>query len=192
MKKAVVITCVALLSVMAQANYCTNGDFNDGTTGWNNWGNGMWMAEAGVLVEGWTDGAVFGQMVTHQAMADTVYTLTARVQSRYEAGGQAEGVTVILQDGSWQDIVRQTFWFSDYGDVAGVDNEWRDYSISFDTALLPDLVGQQIVVAAAVADDGRWDAYGNIYVDSMTLVPEPATLALLGLGALLSLKRRKA
>jgi hypothetical protein len=66
-----------------------------------------------------------------------------------------------------------------------------DHSISLDSAVFTSAVGHKLCVAVAIADDGRWDAWGNLYVDQMTLVPEPTTMALLVLGALVSLRKRK-
>ncbi len=149
-----------------------NHDFSNVLTGWSSWVDGSGQAEPGVAWIGWTDNKVVWQRTGHLIQSDSIYTLTARVRSQDDSGGQVEGATLILQhgdNGSWPDILRKTFWFpsEDNGVKSG---PWREFSISFNSADYPGIVGHEILVAIAVADDGRWDNYGNLYIDNMELV----------------------
>lgn len=174
MKLSVFVLSLVLTVGLSQANYCANGEFDQwsgGTpVGWSKWAGNWWQEGSNsVCVLGWANNAVLGQDTGHAATANTVYTLTARVQSRHESGGQAEGVQLILQDGSWADIARNDFWFSDLGDAAGQTGPWREVSISIDTGVLTHLVGQTLKAAIALRQDGRWRPYDNLYIDTITL-----------------------
>jgi hypothetical protein len=110
---------------------------------------------------------------------DADYTLTLRVE-QYAAGTT---VPVSIQNAStspWSVLVQQ--------DVA-FEGTWADYSISFSTkdGANAGAVGGQIAIGVT---PGWWKNLGIEHA-SINEVPEPATLALLCIGSLAALRRRK-
>jgi hypothetical protein len=190
--------CALLVGTQAQGVNLipNNADFDEdhaygqSIPGWGTWLHHAYKDSASVEVIGWVGGDVIWQDTVHTVLPDTVYTLTGTVQTRDDAGGQGEGCILIIQDAdnAYLDLVRTTFWFPD--EYNGQTSPWLDYSVEIDSAVLTEVVGHKLCVAIALADDGRWDDYGNLYIERMNLVPEPMTFALLGLGGLV-LRRRK-
>ncbi len=76
-----------------------------------------------------------------------------------------------------------------------LSGEWQEFSRTYDPASLAGFVGQDLTILLGV---GRDAAGTQSHFDSVQLtvlradiIPEPATLSLLGLGALLALRRRR-
>jgi len=76
-----------------------------------------------------------------------------------------------------------------------LSGEWQEFSRTYDPASLASFVGQDLTILlgvdrGAVGAQSHFDSVG-LTVIRADLIPEPATLSLLGLGALLALRRRR-
>jgi hypothetical protein len=131
-----------------------------------------WQADSLSTTAGWTDSwADTGIIIADE----TEYTLTVRMES-YVGGGQA--VPFSLQ--------------ADWGVVASgspvvADGAMADYSIIFSTigAANDAQIGKTIEIGIS---PGWWN---NLAVDNVAVVPEPCTMLLLGLGGLVTLRRKR-
>lgn len=188
--KKVVWAAFLMVAVHCSArNIALNPDFDNGITNWINWADGVWPAPAetgeGTVGFGWSDGKTLGQVTGHKIQPRTVYTMTVTLKTIDQPGGQAEGCALIFQDvdAGYKDIYRETFWFpAEYNYGAGTNQQspWLEYTISFNSSNYPAAVGHELLIAVAIADDGRWDPYGNLFLDSVYLTipgaddPSPA------------------
>jgi len=187
------------IGVSASANLLINGDFEDGDTGqlgvvaipgWNSWGDAGWHNDdAGCVMDTkgmkfWWDSA--GMWQDFAAVAGTTYTYSVQVM---DASRDTSA-------NNWDFQIEAEFY-----DVA--DTQLAAVALGyFDSSIQPDDTWVQIgdsIVAPAGTAYGRivlrlWDWQegigGALYFDNASVVPEPATLAMLTLGGLL-LRRRK-
>lgn len=178
------------LSVVANAHLVTNGNFEDGLDGWGYWaGWGGWEEcddHGGRVSLGWYDGDYPGVWQNTGAVieADTVYTMTVIGRAAPDAAGlrlrlehdSGEGTTVMKE---------QYFNFPEEDRGEG-NGPWREFSMSIDTSNTEyvDFIGGDLFVSTAMV--GEWWAH----VGSVTVVPEPTTIALFCVGGLAVLKRR--
>lgn len=110
--------------------------------------------------------------------ADTEYTLTALVGNSY--GGEGAGTfTLQLEDATTGTVLASTT-------EAYPVSSSRLVTVTLNTADFPDAVGNPIRIAY-IGGATNTQAFDNV-----TLVPEPAAMSLLGLGALGWLRRRRA
>ncbi len=185
MKKMVILVMLLMAAMPLLArNIVKNGDFTNGLADWSNWANGAWAnpgeTGTGTIAFGWVDGATFGQVTEHLIKPNTKYTMTVTVKTINQSGGQAEGIVLIMQDATagYTDIVRERHWFPDMynfgGSPFGAQSPWLQYSLTFDSSVITGTVGHNLLVAIAVGDDGRWDAYGNLFLDSVVVNIEEA------------------
>jgi len=127
--------------------------------------------------------------------ADTVYTYTMEARAGAEstlgtAGGYPH-LQMSLAIGDGTQVVAEDFNY----DMAtfGPDSPWGTYSVTFDTAANPSVVGETILMSWVTYDVGDGSGTGGNHINSITLeaVPEPATFALMGVGIACLRRRRK-
>ena len=206
-KKVLIILAICSIASVASANLLVNGDFSDITgAGWNAW-NGTAVvnqdnagAPLPLLTPGdvayanyagkawgnwaypWTN-AGFSQVLP--ATAGDVYTLSGLVMhlsSDAMVGDTFAVIKLVFQDALGAELYGQ--------DVVQVDatsltDTWIPGSL---TLTAP--AGTTQVEALFLHFQPSGVGAGAAFVDNMTLVPEPMTLVLLGMGGLLLRKRK--
>ena len=196
MKRIMRITAVMLTLTLvsaSNANLVQNGGFDNGNADWNSsgqWGSPYFYvdgSDAIVSLGGWGDGVSWSNASVWQNTgsvfaADTLYTLDVVWRDPSDGGLDIENIQLsIIDAGTWVDATSGL-----YGPAATVD-EWNASTLTLDTTSKPALVGKNIGVGVRLTSPtGAW-----LHIDSVTLVPEPATVIMLGMGALAIRKKRK-
>ena len=199
MKKLLVVVLVASLVPAVFGELAQNSDFSAGLDSWSTWSSYTWSVPFAmndpctgddlVRMCGWGyNNASWGCTAVWQNtgatfQADTEYTLTVEWRDPSSAVEIVETVGLSLANAStWADVAADV-----YGPAAAED-EWTTAILTFDTATDPGLVGEGIGVGfRATSGTLAW-----VDINSISLVPEPASMALLGFGSMLMLRRRKA
>ncbi len=138
---------------------------------------------------GWADGCKLWQNSTvatlHTIEADTVYTMTVRAMVSLDSA--TDGIGLELSNATNWDVIAQEFHYNTGG--IGV---WNEYSISFDTSLpeYSGFVGDLLAPALINKGGNNYQLVDYVRIDA---VPEPATIALMGLGftAVFGSRKRK-
>jgi hypothetical protein len=214
MKKNVcLLSCVLVLALgaIAQADVVTveNSGFEQPNAGKIK----AWNGENGTDIPGWaSDTAAIDSGVesdtTHGLYASffmggdpVAYNLTAyQIQA-----GEVFTLTVAAHD-TWTDSGLADLQISLYYDVAGVRNvvatqtyvdisqAWADYTLQFNADDVAASIGNKIGIEIANVNGPTTNGWGSwLGADEVRLnvVPEPATMALLGLGSLVALRKRR-
>lgn len=199
MKKFLIVLPVLVLTCMANANLLSNGGFEDGDTGqvgvvaipgWNSWGNSGWHNDdAGAVIDTksmkfWWDGV--GMWQDYTAVAGVTYDYSVQVMD-------FSGDTTA---NNWDLQIEAEFYDAANTQLTAVVLGY------FDSGIEPDDTWVQIGGSIAAPEgtaygrvvlrtlDWQEGIGGALYFDNVSVVPEPLTLALLGLGGLFIGKRR--
>ncbi|GEM_PF-2894807 len=175
------------MATTSQANLVNNGDFAGNVDGWNfdvtqNWA-GYYNADHDVAVFGWTDGSSIFQNTGAAYQANTVYEMTVIISSpTVENPNQYEGAELALisiDDGVWTDVITLDYWFPEEDQLTDYPDPgtFREVTMTFDTAD-PSIVGTNIGVGIRAIDTGDWGPFGWMYVQSVTLVTDPAPVSI--------------
>ena len=197
MKKVLMLLALLAVTGIAGADLLTNGDFEDGDTGqlgsvaipgWNSWGGSGWHHDdVGAVIDTkamklWWDDA--GMYQDFAASPGVTYDFS--VQCMNWTG----------DPGTWNGLIKAEFYDGVGGQLLAQDLE-RFYPASEPVDTWVE-IGDSIVAPAGtvtgrivlMAVDWYDGVGGATHFDNASVVPEPASMALLGLGGLLLRRRR--
>ena len=158
--------------------------------GWSGEGTGGGGAETGW---GPTDGIYTGycggnmevfQLTGHTIVADEVYTLTIDARRTW----QGPNITLGLYYDDGGTRVQMASLFHEF--VGGDTTDMEELNLVALANDAPDAIGNNLgIQIMSGPPDAAWIGFDNVRLD---VIPEPATLALLGFGALGLIRRRRA
>lgn len=158
--------------------------------GWSGEGTGGGGAETGW---GPTEGIYTGycggnmevfQLTGHTIVADEVYTLTIDARRTW----QGPNITLGLYYDDGGTRVQMASLFHEF--VGGDTTDMEELNLVALANDAPDAIGNSLgIQIMSGPPDAAWIGFDNVRLD---VIPEPATLALLGFGALGLIRRRRA
>ncbi len=199
----VCVLCICLLSVAARANLLENGNFNTGDlSGWD-----VWVGDANnsisILPTGGPDSSPCVEMVaivnttpddlnisqSVDCSAGTEVGISfdfAMTANAGEVGWAGGGVGVTFWNSDWSSDVG--YGWADVWDTGGAWTSFENTWITSGSWVAPTGTAHVTFRIGPWAGDGGTVTYD---VDNVVFTPEPATIALLALGGLTVLRKRK-
>lgn len=191
------VPAIALSSV-ASATLVTNGDFEDGETGWFKWGSNAWVVSDSGPVDYFKDTASAALYWSDSGWVQVISGVSEG--ESFDLSGEMIHPSGTPLAGTRSAYLKLEFW--DAGDTTliaehevGVmdrfdaDDTWHSYSGTGYVA--PAGTGIAKVVLLTYDSGPNPTPSGTAYFDNVVLTPEPSTVALLGLGSLALLRRRR-
>jgi hypothetical protein len=198
MKKVLLVFLVVSLMPAAFGEIVQNHDFSAGLDSWSTWSSYTWSwpfamndpctGDDLVRMCGWGDNTVWGCTAVWQDTGatyqpNTEYTLTVEWRDPSSAAEIVETVWIGIEDttGAWTDVAGAV------DGPAGAEDVWTTATLTFNTASDPCVVGKGIGVGFRTSSGTlAW-----VDINSISLVPEPATICLFGFGSALVLRRKR-
>lgn len=189
----------SLVPMMASANFATNGDFETGdTAGWESFptGSSVFEAQTSDVDSGIYSGRVFNDATGSAAVIKQAnvgigsivpgdpITVTFRAKGNFEAGGVSFAEFFSELDGGGTSAA-EIFG----GAPLPLTSSYETYT--FNTVAGPDVSGG-VTLQFTATTGANVGSTAELFVDSVSITPEPATAAMFGLGGLAMLRRRKA
>ncbi len=214
MKNVLILVAIVAMCSVAQAELLVNGDFEAGSSApWNAWGSAGSAAyiSGGAMVPtyettGGSDGGAWMELHTIGAGANSwAASFISQTVVDGVSGGDVLTVSGMAKSSTGSSLSARILFLDaagdevTYNDDAGDGSIWRNHLI-LDFAVGTDWTpfSQTITLDAGtgiaqmqplyVVANGPEHVVG---VDELSIVPEPATMALLGLGGVLIRRRRK-
>jgi hypothetical protein len=120
-----------------------------------------------------------GGLTAGDRLQTYVFTYSVKAATQDDVGA-------LIWCGIWEHVARSPWWVIHGGDMHALTADWQTYTNTF-TLTENDTDAFRTVVQGAL------QAPGNFRVDDVSVIktPEPITMALLGLGAVIGIRKRK-